>query len=302
MTKFFPFLTRQVRIRSSAAIAVLGLIVASSAGAVPFLQANSGEGGAGGTELQPCFPAGGSFTSTGAPVSSHAVCGPTDFGTGSGLAIALIGNLGAEARGQHFGNGTSIFMASGARYSDTVVFSGPGDAPVPVGMNLHFGGTLNSDIGGFADVTVRAFINGSTVGRDDVRVENGVPTCPDLFPNIHFSGLGPCVLTYNLTLQSSLIFVPQDVPINFELDLDVTAGGGGNGSSGTSLFSNTFGFVTSGPVFDLPEGFTANSPTSFIVNNRFLPAGPVAAVPEPSSMLLVISALGLLGMLRRRRA
>ena len=69
----------------------------------------------------------------------------------------------------------------------------------------------------------------------------------------------------------------------------------------TSLFSDTFGFVVGGPVFDLPAGFTANSPTSFIVDNRFLPPGAVPAVPEPSSMLLLTGGLGLLTMLRRRR-
>ena len=302
MTQFFLFPTRQVRIRSSAAIAMLGLIVASSAGATPFLSADVGHGGVGSNELLPCSPPGGVFTSTGAPVSSHAVCGPTGFGEGSGSATASIGNLGAEARGRHFGNGSSIGMSGTALYSDFVVFSGPGSDPVPVQMNLHFGGSVNSDIGGFASVTDRAFINGSTVGRDDVRVESGVPSCPDLFPHVHFSGLGPCVLTYNLTLQSSLISVPQDTPIPFQLDLTVEAGGGGNGSSGTSLFSDTFGFIVGGPVFDLPDGFTADSPTSFISGNLFVPPGAVPAVPEPSSMLLVTSGLGLLAMLRRRRA
>ena len=113
------------------------------------LSAAAGEGGSGATELQPCSLAGGVFSSTGAPVSSHAVCGPTAFGAGSGSATASIGNLGAEARGRHFGSGTGIFMGSSAAYSDTVVFSGPGDEPVPVRMNLHFAGTLSSTEGGW---------------------------------------------------------------------------------------------------------------------------------------------------------
>ena len=43
---------------------------------------------------------------------------------------ASIGKLQTEANGTHFGNGTGIFMDSDALYSDTVIFSGPGDDPV----------------------------------------------------------------------------------------------------------------------------------------------------------------------------
>lgn len=147
MTQFFLSLTRNVRMGSRAAIAALGLIVASSADATPFLSADSGPAGVG-NALGICTPPGGAFTSTGAPVSSHAVCAPNGFGEGSALATASIGNLGAEARGRHFGFGTGIGMTGTAAYSDTVVFSGPGSDPVPVRMNLHFGGSVNSDIGG----------------------------------------------------------------------------------------------------------------------------------------------------------
>ena len=288
---------------SSAAIAVLGLILASSAGATPLLSASSGEGGSGATELQPCNPTGGVFNSTGAPVASNAVCGPTAFGAGSGSAVASVGTLGAEARGQHFGFGTGIFMESAAAYSDTIVFSGPGDDPVPVRMNLHFAGTLSSTEGGLATVRLRAKINGSFVGAVLVSVTSGVPGCTigEAFAPSIFAGFGPCGTVYDETLQGSLIAVPQDVPILTELDLEVTAGGSGNGSLATSLFSDTFGFVAGGPVFDLPAAFTANSPTSFIVDNRFLPPGAVPAVPEPSSMLLLTGGLGLLTLLRRRR-
>jgi hypothetical protein len=277
--------------------AVLSLTSAPPVGAVPFLSAAAGEGGAGATELQPCNPAGGVFTSGGAPVSSHAVCGPTFFGEGSALAIASIGSVGAEARARHIGFGTAVSMESVGIYSDTVVFSGPGVAPIPVGVNVHLAGSLNSDPGGFAGVIARILFNGAPVGVVRVNSFGGVMDCT----GTTFTGLPSCGATYNATLVSSPVLVPQDTPILVQLDIDASAAGGGNGSSGVSSFSDTFGFVAGQLVFDLPAGFTANSPTSFIVDNRFVPVAAAAAVPESSSLLLVMSALGLLAILRRRR-
>ncbi|MBI3838904.1 MAG: PEP-CTERM sorting domain-containing protein [Planctomycetia bacterium] len=59
-------------------------------------------------------------------------------------------------------------------------------------------------------------------------------------------------------------------------------------------FSHTFGFPTSGPVFNLPDGFTANSPEGQIANNNF--------VPEPSTLALAAIGLGLVACYRRRTA
>jgi hypothetical protein len=53
---------------------------------------------------------------------------------------------------------------------------------------------------------------------------------------------------------------------------------------------NSFSFSRSGPVFDLPAGWTANSVDGTIVNNVF--------IPEPSTALLVLA--GLVGLVVRR--
>ena len=53
-------------------------------------------------------------------------------------------------------------------------------------------------------------------------------------------------------------------------------------------FTHTFGFPASGPVFNLPDGFTVNSQEANIVDNQWL------GVPEPSSLML--AACGFLGM------
>jgi len=106
----------------------------------------------------------------------------------------------------------------------------------------------------------------------------------------------------NTTLTSGSVSVPLDIPVSISLDLQLGAGGSGNGSSASTDFLDTFGFVTGKDLFKLPDGFTANSVTSFIVNNRFTPAGsPESEVPEPGTYALMVAGLALLAFVQRRR-
>ena len=57
--------------------------------------------------------------------------------------------------------------------------------------------------------------------------------------------------------------------------------------------------ASSGPVFNLPAGYTLNSVQANIVNNRWL-GGTLAAVPEPATMALML--FGLAGVVCRSRA
>ena len=61
-------------------------------------------------------------------------------------------------------------------------------------------------------------------------------------------------------------------------------------------FSKTLTFVTDGPVFDLPAGYTASSISGNIADNHFV----LAPVPLPAAIWLFGSAFGGLGLMRRR--
>jgi hypothetical protein len=93
-----------------------------------------------------------------------------------------------------------------------------------------------------------------------------------------------------------------DDSLKFFLSLDTAAfarvsfGAGPGRTTGFASFGDTFGFPTSGPVANLPDGYTLNSLDGHIVNNRFVVP---EAVPEPSSLVLVLVAAGVL-ILRKR--
>jgi hypothetical protein len=104
------------------------------------------------------------------------------------------------------------------------------------------------------------------------------------------------------TFSTPTVGVPLNLSIPFGFSLEALAGAGpvpGFGStSATSDFFNTLSLAQSGPVFNLPEGITANA-GNYLVNNRFI--DPTAAVPEPATWAMLITGFGVVGVAIRRR-
>ena len=91
-------------------------------------------------------------------------------------------------------------------------------------------------------------------------------------------------------------------PFSLTVAMTVVAGASTNVTHGNAnanaSFGNTLSFPIGGPVFEVPDGFTVNSLSAGIVDNRF---GVNAAVPEPSIALLLGIGVAALGGVRRFR-
>jgi hypothetical protein len=234
----------------------------------------------------------GPMTSTGATITSEVVAQDQRAAL-SAKATANIGVLGAESRFTEFGASNGVSGSEATYLDDNVVFSGPGNGPILVSLNLHFAGSLNSTNSAGASADVIAEI-GSSLTRAIVFARDGVP---GIVQN-NFSGLGAPSTIYNTTLTTLTASVPLNTPVNIFLDLAAGAAGEDFGAHGESLFLDTFGFVTGAPLFNLPDGYTANSETSFIVDNRFVPPG--SAVPEPSTLVMVLMLFVMFGFVTLR--
>jgi len=160
-------------------------------------------------------------------------------------------------------------------------------------MNLTFNGLFNvdslptpGDVTGSVDVgaTVSQFgVNLGSLGAE-ISINNGVISSGSLSIDQNHN--------VNTTLHSTPFFLRTEFAFTVTLSTTTRLRVDDNlvlqTASGTIDFSHTFGFSTSGPVFGLPAGFTAESQEAHIVDNNFV------GLPEPST--LVLTAMGLLGM------
>jgi hypothetical protein len=231
-------------------------------------------------------------------VAQGQTCGsPHGFATAT--AVAQAGHLGVASVAVSLDGDSFAGSGGHADYFDTVVFTAPGlpaGSVVPMSLNLNFGGVLNSSPGADATAQAVVVITGHA-GQLFLVVQSGgvMIRCDDPFigPSLCNNVIAPGIIS------TDTVLVTLGVPVGISLSVDVQTHSNGLASSEAN-YSNSLDFPTGIDLFNLPAGVTANAPGSFIFNNRYVPQVN-AAVPEPSSMLLVSSALGLFAMSRRRR-
>lgn len=290
------------------------------AGAAPFLSATVG------TDLPNCIPSAG---------SSAGCSGTTAQGvTEAGLAVAAPGALRALSS-LNFTAAAGSFPGASSVDSQTefvifdLLFTGP-QSTVSGSLNLVLSGQLGAAIGptfGSPPLLIEGSVLSSVnVSGELAKTAGGIQVFTTFGGKVQETavvnqdGSTSTTLTSSGALQGAqsgsisdvlavnFFNVPIGIPLELELSLDALVQAGGNlaGSSplataevsAFSQFSDTFGFPTSGPVFNLPTGFTANSTDGQIINNQFVGATPV---PEPGTLVLFASCLLGLGLMRRKR-
>jgi hypothetical protein len=184
-----------------------------------------------------------------------------------------------------------------ASYTTWVTFSGPPASYISVSLNLEVHGGLDTSGGGGALVTLATTMSGRSTWR-------GMEQCGSSPAGDSYDYDGSyghpysCIPYYNgqvfrrmpldgSSFDTQNFSVPTNTPVAVELDLAVESIGNAHAD-----FLHTAGFSLTGPAFNLPAGYTANSNDGLIVDNQFV-GSEAPAAPEPASWALLATGLAL---------
>lgn len=227
-------------------------------------------------------------------------------GSASVLAVSDAGSIRAMLSGNH--TAAPLFTARFAPHvlasaSGTITFSGPAGIVV-TRPNFHVSGQItHPDTTAYDLEETNMFFTFSmeTVVSDRIfgaSVKNGAPAVDvNQFNGFNISTSGSTFSIGGTGTTQIDLNVPVGVPINTRFALGLRNQLLSNGLAGSSSFSADFGstasWATTGPVFNLPEGYTVNG--FGIVDNHFV------GIPEPTSIVLCIFGVLSVGVLRDRR-
>lgn len=235
---------------------------------------------------------------------------PAYFEDGT-FAGALSGNDGAAAAAGRL-SAASMVTASGNLYGgandasgvasmrfDDIVITGPG-GPVPVSLNLILSGTLGTmaivdDVVSYGAL-VKAAVSLDGEISSPGRIEDFAGTIkqvldPSANPPLTLTSTGLLSAgdpSQGMTITTQVIMLPVGTP--FSLFIRLVANSGLSFTVGepqpdmnpfvsiiaSSSFDHTLTFPQSGPVFNLPAGFTVNSAQALINNNAWTGGTPPA--------------------------
>ena len=198
-------------------------------------------------------------------VNGSASADVSAFSTGGVLG----GAASATATGTNGGSSAAIGASFGANaIIDDLIISGPGPlASVQVSVNLNGSVDLSGAISTSAFAKVTAFLQ----LKDPLGLDSPLAS----FSTSNLSS--PSNTVVNTSLTTSAVSLPTATNLEIHLELegetvvsDTFFDGAGSANAAVN-FLNGISFPTTGPVFILPAGYTANSVSGNIVDNQFVP-------------------------------
>jgi hypothetical protein len=266
----------------------------------------------GGGDLTWAPPGGAGFVDADSnPVSDSATLDDSRFlfASASISARASRGAVGGSIAGSFVtapGGGTLPFHPTVTAQSvGTITFHGS-TPTIETSLNMNIGGAMSLDTlpgssfrYAFGHVDFQMRVGGTmTEFLSILDANESSPTTFNQFNNMVLVEQGNGFVV-NALGTTGPITVPVEVPFTAGLFLklfyNIGAGAPAGAAGFSANFSHTFSFATSGPVFNLPEGYTVDG--FGIVDNHF-------AVPEPSAAILLFASIGVLlcrGQCRRQR-
>ena len=207
--------------------------------------------------------------------------------------------------------------AAAAFRLDDVIISGSGSGLLSTSLNMNLSGGLNATtfaqlgMGNGAEANASASVSiGVSVAGTSFRGTQAISSLWQVETQsaggstfedgllAGYTGAPTALVTPDVMVPIGTPFV---VVFNLSTVVDTRSSntilGSRRQADASADFDSTFSFPLSGPVFNLPDGFTANSASGLIVNNLWLGIAGPSPVPEPSSLLLVFA--GLLAFFRR---